>query len=54
MIIGLNKILGAQTINLETGEIIDNSVIDCFGGGGGGSLGGNGGSGGSGYVRITW
>ena len=37
MIIGLNKILGTQTINLETGEIIDNSVIDCFGGGGGGS-----------------
>ena len=36
MIIGLNKILGTQTINLETGEIIDNSVIDCFGGGGGG------------------
>ena len=26
MIIGLNKILGTQTINLETGEIIDNSV----------------------------
>lgn len=42
MIIGLNKILGAQTINLETGEIIDNSVIDCFGGGGG--KGGGGGS----------
>ena len=37
MIIGLNKILGTQTINLESGEIIDNSVIDCFGGGGGGS-----------------
>ena len=36
MIIGLNKILGTQTINLETGEIIDNSVIECFGGGGGG------------------
>ena len=36
MIIGLNKILGTQTINLESGEIIDNSVIDCFGGGGGG------------------
>src|SRR5574344_2300061 len=42
MIIGLNKILGTQTINLETGEIIDNSVIDCFGGGGG--KGGGGGS----------
>ena len=40
MIIGLNKILGTQTINLETGEIIDNSVIDCFGGGGGGKGGG--------------
>ena len=42
MIIGLNKILGTQTINLETGEIIDNSVIDCFGGGGGGKGGGGG------------
>ena len=42
MIIGLNKIFGTQTINLETGEIIDNSVIDCFGGGGG--KGGGGGS----------
>lgn len=40
MIIGLNKILGTQTINLETGEIIDNSVIDCFGGGGGKGGGG--------------
>ena len=41
MIIGLNKILGTQTINLETGEIIDNSVIDCFGGGGGKGGGGS-------------
>ena len=41
MIIGLNKILGTQSINLETGEIIDNSVIDCFGGGGGKGGGGS-------------
>ena len=32
---GLNKILGSQTINLETDEIIDDSLIDCFGGGSG-------------------
>ena len=46
MIIGLNKILGTQTINLETGEIIDNSVIDCFGGGGG--------EGGGGSTRVIY
>ena len=37
---GLNKILGSQTINLETGEIIDDSLIDCFGGGGKGGYSG--------------
>ena len=46
MIIGLNKIFGTQTINLETGEIIDNSVIDCFGGGGG--------KGGGGSTRVIY
>ena len=35
----LNKILGSQTINLETCEIIDDSLIDCFGGGKGGYSG---------------
>ena len=37
---GLNKILGSQTINLETCEIIDDSLIDCFGGGGKGGYSG--------------
>lgn len=36
----LNKILGSQTINLETCEIIDDSLIDCFGGGGKGGYAG--------------
>jgi len=27
-----------QVINLETGEVIDNSVIDCYGGGKGGTI----------------
>ena len=35
---GLKKILGSQTINLETCEIIDDSLIDCFGGGKGATV----------------
>ena len=35
--IKINKLLGTQTIDLETGMITDTSVIDCYKGGGGGT-----------------
>jgi hypothetical protein len=37
--INLDRILGKQTIDLETGIISDNSILDCFGGGKGGYSG---------------
>ena len=37
--IKLDKIFGSMEIDLDTGEIIDNSLIDCFGGGKGGYSG---------------
>lgn len=33
----IEKITGSMEIDLETGEILDNSILDCYKGGGGGT-----------------